>query len=215
MCGILEDWGIKSFMLSRFVNCKKEGLIFNNRPVIKDMNTQPFEKFQELVKKVSDEFSFRVIGAPFYDPEKNTPYAISKRENIKYLKQLPPITGEATIITSKLSVKPLQKIFQITAGDKVNVVAVEKEIGDLITSEDLATVNLDDVKKKVIIPGGALVHDRVATEILNKDGRRSVVRGPEWLFFYDFELLSQFDVIEYELKAFEALINKINSSKTL
>lgn len=215
MCGTLEDWGIKSFMLSRFVNYKNEGLIFNNRPVIKELNTQPFEEFQVLVKKISDEFSFRVIGAPFYDPEKNTPYVISKRENIKYLKQLAPVTEETTIITSKLSVKPLQKIFQIIARDKVNVIAVEKEIGDLITGEDLATVNLDDVKMKVIIPGGALVHDRVATEILNKDGaNRCVVRGPEWLFFYDFELLSESDVIEYELKAFKALINKINSINT-
>lgn len=212
-CSELEEWGIKTFMLSRFVNFKYQGLILNQKPVISGVDTQTYEEFQELVKKVSDEFSFRVVGSPFNDPKKNIPYALSKKENIKYLRRLPPVTEEATIITSKLSYKPLKKIFETIAGDKVNVVALDKEIGDLITHEDLALADLDDIKDRVIIPGGALVHDKVTQDILSKDGRdRTVFRGPNLLFFYDFEQLSKEDAIKYELNSFKVLIDRINYS---
>lgn len=214
-CSILEEWGIKSFMLNRFANFKNQGLILNDQDVIEGITPQPYEEFLELIGRVSDEFSFKVLGTPFNDPEKNVPYAISKKENINYLGRLPPITKDATIITSKLSFKPLKKIFETIARDRVNVVAADKEIGDLITHEDLALLDLNEIKDRVIIPGGALVHDNVVREILNKDGKkRSVVRGPGWLFFYDFEQLSKEDVINYELKAFKTLINKINNSET-
>lgn len=205
-CSMLEDWGIKSFILSRFVNFKNEGLIYNHSPVINGMKTQPFEEFQKLVKKVDEEFSFKVIGSP------EILYELSKKENRKFLKKLPEVKAEATIITSKLSYNDLNNIFDVIAKDLVNVVAVDKEIGSLITCEDLENLNLDEVKKNVIIPGGALVHDNTASVILNKDGiKRSVVRGPGSLFFLDFELSSNVDVLEYEIRAFKDLINKINS----
>lgn len=211
-CSDLEDWGVKTFMLSRFANIKREGLILNNKPLINGIHTQLYEEFQEMVKNVSEEFSFRVIGAPFNDPKKGLPYTLSKKENRKYLKNLPEVTNDATIITSKLSFKPLKKIFDFISEDKVNVIGVDKEIGDLITHEDLAMVNLDEVKKRVIIPGGALVHDRLANEILNKDGKeRHIVRGPTGLFYYDIEELSKDEIIKFELERFTSLINKINS----
>jgi methanogenesis marker radical SAM protein len=206
-CTKLEEWGIKSFILSRFVNFKKEGLIYNNRPVIMGMKTQPFPEFQELVKMVDDAFPFKVIGSP------DTLYKLSKKENRRYLNNLPEVRGEATIITSQLSCKPLEEIFKVISPDKVNVIGVDKEIGDLITMEDLETVDLGMVKEKVILPGGALVHDRVARKIFNKDGlKRKVIRGPTSLFYFDVEFLNQDSNLEHEFLNFNALIKKINSS---
>ncbi len=165
-----------------------------------------------MVTKLSDEFSMRIIGSPFYDPDNKIPYLLSKRENREHLNRLTPITSEATIITSKLSLKPLKNIFEIIAGDKVNVVAVEKEIGDLITSEDLVEINLDEVKSRVIIPGGALVHDQVVHEIFNDDGeKRKVIRGPLSLYYVDFDMSNKEKLLTYELRSFNALIGKINN----
>ncbi len=206
-CSILEEWGIKSFILSRFVNFKSEGLIYNSRPVIDGMNTQPFHEFQELVKMVDDEFSFKVIGSP------DTLYELSKKENRKYLNNLPVVRGEATIITSKLSYKPLEKIFKAIAPDRVNVIGVDKEIGDLITAEDLETVDLGMVRERVILPGGVLVHDKVARKIFNKDGlKRTVIRGPSSLFYFDVEFLDQDNNLKHEFLNFNSLIEKINYS---
>lgn len=213
-CSMLEDWGAKSYILSRFVNYKNQGLILNNRPILDGIETQSYFEFKELVKKVDDEFSIRVIGSPTYDPRHKIPYMLSEKENRKYLERLPPVTGEATVITSKLSHEPLKKIFNIISGDQVNVIAVDKEIGDLITQEDLMELNLDEVKDKVIIPGGALVHDQSAYKIFNRDSRkRTVVRGPFCLFLFDFDIPSQEELMDYELRSFKALIEKINDNK--
>jgi methanogenesis marker radical SAM protein len=211
-CNDLEDWGVKTFLLSRFVNHKYEGLILNKGPIIEGIESQPYEEFLELVKTVSKEYPFKVAGTPFTDSEtKGNPYLLSKKRNREYLNRLPPVTSEATIITSKLSYKPLNEIFNIIAGDKVNVIGLSKEIGDLITHEDLYEVDLDEVKNKIIIPGGALVHDKVALNIFNRDGVvRSVVRGPNALFFYELEDNDYVDLLQYELKSFNTLIKKIN-----
>ena len=73
---------------------------------------------------------------------------------------MPEITSKATIRTSKLSKKYLQKIFSnIDKNGLVNIISVDKELGDLIRPEDLSSINLDDLKNKVIIPGNALMRD--------------------------------------------------------
>lgn len=204
-CSILEDWGIKSFILSRFVNFPKEGLIYNKKPVIEGITTQTFQEFNELVERINKEFPFPVIGTP-----KNA-YKLSKKDNQGCLKRLPDVTKEATIITSKLSSKQLEEIFKIIAPDLVNVIGVEKDIGDLITRRDLEQVDLESVKNKVIIPGKALIHDKIAHKLLNRDGiNRRVLRGPNLLFDYNFELLDHENNIEFELKNFKSLINIIN-----
>lgn len=212
-CSSMEEWGVNTFILSRFVNLKQEGLIFNNSPILKDKQTQSYEEFIEMVKNISRQFSFKIVGTPFTDPEtKGTPYMLSKRKYRDYLDELPEITSNATIITSKLSLKPLKMIFNIIAPNKVNIVAVDKEIGDLITREDLEVVELDEVKEKVILPGGALVHDKVASEIFNKDGtNRKILRGPASLFFMDIEGVNLKDLLEFEMKSFKSLIGQINS----
>jgi methanogenesis marker radical SAM protein len=213
-CNDLEEWGVETFLLSRFVNHKYEGLILNKGPIIEGVESQPYEEFLELVKTVSKEYSFKVAGTPFTDSlTKGNPYLLSKKRNRDYLKKLPPVTSEATIITSKLSTKPLKKIFGLIAGDKVNVIGVSKEIGDLITYEDLYEVDLDEVKENIIIPGGALVHQKVADDIFRRDGRkRTVIRGPSALFFYELDTNDDIDLLQFELKSFYALIDKINST---
>lgn len=211
-CSVLEEWGVKTFILSRFVNFKHQGLIFSNRPILEDQKTQSYEDFIKMVRTISDEFPFKVVGTPFTDPEtRGAPYMLTKSENKPYLNNLPDVTSSATIITSNLSFKPLKQIFEIIAPDKVNIVAVEKEIGDLITLEDIDTVDLSQLEDKVIIPGGALVHEKDALVTFNRDGKkRKVIRGPSKLFYLDIEGVNLIDALEYELKSFKSLIDLIN-----
>ncbi len=214
-CSDLEEWGVKSFVLRRFANFKDQGLILNDeRPIVKGIKTHTYEEFQELVRKVSDEFSFRVLAFPFYDPKKDFPFAILKKKNREYLEELPSVKTEATVITSRLTAPFLKKFFELVNGsDLVNVVDVDKEIADLITHEDLESIDLTEVKKNVILPSGALVHDEQAWKILNKDGaQRKIKRGPYVLThpYYESVDFDLEDLIEHELKSFKVLIDRIN-----
>ena len=156
----------------------------------------------------------RVTGTPICDPENDTPFAISKEKNSKYLDILTDVTSEATILTSSIAAPFIDKIIRrIEADDLVNVVAVDQDIGCLITQQDLEDVNLDDLKDTVLIPGRALVHDKMAQDILSRDGvERIVARGPDKLSV-DGEMsgtLSREDVLKKELIAFEDLLEAIN-----
>ncbi len=211
----LEEWGVKTFVLRKFANFKNQGLILNDeRPILKGIKPHTYEEFQELVRKVSGEFSFRVLAFPFYDPKKDFPFAILKKKNKGYLKELPPIKRDATVITSRLTSQFMEKFFELVDDSgRVNVVSVDKEIADLITYEDLESIDLSEVKKDIIIPRGALVHDEQAKEIFSKDGEcRKIKRGPYVLThpYYESVDFDSEELIEHELKSFKALIDKIN-----
>jgi methanogenesis marker radical SAM protein len=215
-CVDLEEWGIKSLTLRRFANFKHQGLLFTENPLIKGVNTHSYEEFCDLVQEIGDEFSFEVLGYPIYDPKNESPFVISKTGNRDYLKNLHDIKSEATIITSKLAAPYLKKIFGIIDEDNlVNIVNVDKEIADLIVHEDLESINLNEMKEKVIIPSGALVHDNQCEKIFTKDGKhRRILRGPYILtypYIEDKHLTSKEELIKYELESFNALIDKINS----
>lgn len=123
------------------------------------------------------------------------------------------MTGEATIITSKIAAPFISKIFDKIDADNVNVIGVPKEIACLITKEDLEQIDLSEVKQAVIIPGRAFVHQLDAERILSADGEERIVgRGPDTLTI-DGEL--SFDktdenVIEEELTQFNDLVDAIN-----
>lgn len=215
-CSILEEWGIKSFVLSRFANHQNQGLIFNYKPVENGIQPQPYQEFYDLVGSITREFSFRVLGSPAADPDKGLPYILARRRNEKYLEQLPAIEAEATIITSSLSAPFMEKIFQgIEGNEKVNILAVDKDIGDLIVPADLEEVDLKLVKSKAILPGGALLHDKVAHQLLNRDGKnRKVMRGPELLFLPSNVYLEgkEEEFINHEIRSFTELVNLINAT---
>jgi NifB/MoaA-like Fe-S oxidoreductase len=71
------------------------------------------------------------------------------------------------------------------------------------------------LKSKVIIPGGAFIHDNYSKKILTKDGKnRSIIRGPYVLTYPYYEgvhLTDKEELIKFELESFNALIDKINS----
>jgi len=217
-CSNLENWGVKSLVLSRFANLPKQGLILNKKPVIDGITPDPFEKFCNLVETMNNEFSFTIYGSPAYHPDKSIPYVLSENKNQKYLKNLNTIHYDATIVTSSLSAGYIRKIFQsIDEKDHVNVVSVEKEIADLITLEDLESLDLNHVKERVVIPGGALVHDKQAEKYFQMDGNvRTVLRGPMLLFSPcpDWEMEDE-KLIEFECNSFNNLINIINSAPTI
>ncbi|WP_423793046.1 methyl coenzyme M reductase-arginine methyltransferase Mmp10 [Methanocaldococcus indicus] len=207
----LVDWGAKAVILMRFANTEEQGLILGNAPIIEGLKTHSVEEFKNIVKKVYEEFGdyIRVSGTPLYDPVTNTPFAIAKEEKI--LEKLrDKVEGEATIITGKIAYPYLNKIFENT---DVNVVKVNKDIADLITSKDLEKIDLREVKDTVFIPANAFVHTNVAEEILRRDGKdRIVVRGVESLTL-DGEISGSYskkEAIEFEIKAFEELIGMIN-----
>jgi len=215
-CVNLEEWGVKSFTLRRFANFKHQGLILSKKPILDGIIPHSYEEFKEFVQKIADEFSFKVLGYPFYDPKNESPFTLSKAENRRYLEKLPQVKSEATIITGTLAAPFLKKIFRII--DKfnlVNIVSVDKEIADLITNEDLESINLTEVKRNVILPSGALVHIKQAEKLLSKDYKhRKILRGP-YILTYPYSdkghLTNKEELIQYELKSFKDLIDKINS----
>lgn len=212
-CNTLEEWGAKGMLLMRFANTFNEGLILGNEPILKGIESQPVEDFAELVKQINSEYNFRVSGTPLCDPETGGPFAIAKDENEVFLQFIKPVTGEATIITSKIAAPFISKIFDKIEADTVNVVAVEKEIACLITKEDLEQLDLSEIKDSVIIPGRSFVHQLDAERILSADGvERLVGRGPDTLSV-DGELsidMTDENVIETELEQFNDLVDAIN-----
>ena len=213
-CNSLEEWGAKGMLLMRFANTFNEGLILGNEPIIKGIESQPVEEFGELVKQINSEYKFRVSGTPVCDPETGGPFAIAKDENEVFLQFIKPITGEATIITSKIAEPYLTKIFsKLETGENVNIVACEKEIACLITKEDLEKLDLSEIKDTVIIPGRSFVHQLDAERILSADGvERLIGRGPDTLSV-DGELsidMTDENVIERELEEFNDLVDAIN-----
>lgn len=213
-CNSLEEWGAKGMLLMRFANTFNEGLILGNEPILKDVESQPIEEFSELVKQINKEYNFRVSGTPLCDPETGGPFAIASKENEIFLQFIKPITGEATIITSKIAEPFISKIFsKLETGDNVNVVAVEKEIACLITKEDLEKLDLSEIKQAVILPGRSFVHQLDAERILSADGvERIVGRGPDTLTV-DGELsidMTDENVIERELEQFNDLVDAVN-----
>ena len=212
-CNSLEEWGAKGMLLMRFANTFNEGLILGNEPIIKGIESQPVEEFSELVKQINSEYKFRVSGTPLCDPETGGPFAIASDENEVFLQFIKPVTGEATIITSKIAAPFISKIFKKLEVDSVNVVAVEKEIACLITKEDLEKLDLSEIKQAAIIPGRSFVHQLDAERILSADGvDRLVGRGPDTLTV-DGELsidMTDENVIERELEQFNDLVDAIN-----
>ena len=213
-CNSLEEWGAKGMLLMRFANTFNEGLILGNEPIIKGIESQPVEEFGELVKQINSEYKFRVSGTPVCDPETGGPFAIAKDENEVFLQFIKPITGEATVITSKIAEPYLTKIFsKLETGENVNIVACEKEIACLITKEDLEKLDLSEIKDTVIIPGRSFVHQLDAERILSADGvERLIGRGPDTLSV-DGELsidMTDENVIERELEEFNDLVDAIN-----
>lgn len=207
----LVEWGANALILMRFANRTEQGLILENAPIVEGIEPHDIYEFKNIVEKMHCEFGdkIRITGTPLYDPLTNAPFAISYEENlVKKLKN--KVKSEATIITGSISYLFLNKIFEDTP---VNVIKVNKDISDLITAKDLETVNLKELKDTVFIPPMAFVHDRVAEEILNRDGNnRMILRGVDKLSL-DGETsgtLTKEEVLEFEKNAFEELIEKIN-----
>jgi methanogenesis marker radical SAM protein len=211
----LEEWGVNSFVLRRFANYKHQGLILNdNKPILEGVSTHSYHEFKELVKMVDNEFSMEVLSFPFYSPHTDFPFAILKERNRQFLDDLPTIESEATVVTGGLAGPFLEEFFNLVdESGMVNVVALEKEIADLITHEDLESVSSEGIKRRVILPYGALVKDNHAEEILSIDGiSRKIIRGPKVLThpYYEGVSFSRDELIRYELKSFNDLIDKIN-----
>ena len=212
-CNSLEEWGAKGIILMRFANTFKEGLILGNEPILKNIESQSVDSFRELVDSINKEYNFRVSGTPVFDPETGGPFAIAKDENEVFLKFIKEVTGEATIITSKIAAPYIETIFKKIGADSVNVVGVSKEIACLITKEDLEEIDLADLQESVILPGRSFVHLLDAERILSGDGvERIVGYGPDTLSIdgeLSFDKIDE-NLIEHELEQFNELVDAIN-----
>jgi len=209
-CRDLQEMGAKGLMLMSFANTRKQGLIFGNEPVMPNVTPYGVEDIRRMATEISENYDMRVIGTPLWDPLTGAPFAMAHHK--EELKRLPAIEKSATIITSCVAHPPLSSIFR-ELGDEVNVVATEKEIGNLITLEDFEKLALKNVKERVIIPGMVLAHDRDIHRALRRDGKRRLVfRGPDELTVVSeisiYNTLEE--VLEKEIEAFTGLITQIN-----
>jgi methanogenesis marker radical SAM protein len=210
-CSDLEEMGAKGHILMRFANTREQGLILGNDPIIPGIIPHSLEDFRRIVTETSERHSFRVTGTPLWDPATGAPFALARHKG--EIHRLPTVEKEATIITSSIARPLLSTIFE-ELGGKVNVVSVNKDIGCLMTIEDLQGLDLKDVKDTVLIPGRALVHDKEIKRVLCSDGRnRLVIRGPDRLTV-DGEMsisMSTQQVLDIEIEAFGELIEEINA----
>ncbi|MHC1627085.1 MAG: methyl coenzyme M reductase-arginine methyltransferase Mmp10 [Methanoculleaceae archaeon] len=209
-CRWLEECGAKGFILMRFANTKRQGLILENAPIIPGHPVQSVQEFAGMVTRLDGQFDLRVSGTPLWDPGTGSPFAILHEPAL--LRRLPRVTKDAAIITGSIAAPYIRKILR-NRGFRGRVIGLDKEIACLITIEDLQSIDLSNLSSTVIIPGRAFVHDAEAQRLLSADGReRQVVRGPETLTA-DGETsmgMRRTDVLQMELDGFSALINTIN-----
>jgi len=209
-CRDLQDMGAKGLMIMSFANTRKQGLIFGNKPAMPDITPYSVEDIRSIATEISENYDMRVIGTPLWDPLTGAPFALA--HNKKCLKKLPALEKSATIITSFVALPLLSSIFK-ELGDEVNVVATEKEVGNLITLEDFEKLALKNVNDIVIIPGMVLAHDRDIHRALRRDGkRRFVFRGPDELTVVSERsiYITREEVLKKEIEAFTGLIMQIN-----
>ncbi len=209
-CADLEEMDVKGHILMRFANAVEQGLILDNAPVIEGIIPHSLSEFRAIVDNINKKFKFRVTGTPLYDPETGSPFAI--RNEPEALLKLPKPTREATIITGEVAAPLLKEIFD-KLGGLVNVVPVKKDVGCLITIEDVKALDLSLIKETVLFPGRAFVHDPEIKKVLTGDGvDRLVRRGPDMLTV-DGEMsisMTKDEVIAREIEAFTELIQMIN-----
>ncbi len=209
-CDDLEAMGAKGLILMRFANTTDQGLILNNAPIIPGVESHSIDEFAAIVDEMNKDYSIRITGTPLWDPETGAPFAIVN--DPKALSMLPSPTMEATILTSRVSAPLLGSIFK-SLDAPVNVIGVEKDIGCLITIEDIEKLDLTDVKSTVIFPGRAFVHDSEIKDVLNRDGGdRLVRRGPDKLTV-DGEMsisMTRDEVIQREIEGLSELIDMVN-----
>ncbi len=206
----LETAGVKGVILMRFANELNQGLILGNAPIMPGQKTHTVEEFASLVTEMSTLTRMRVSGTPLCDPELKTPFALVDEPSL--LEKLPTLTGRAAVITGQVAAPFINRILS-SRGTGAEVIAVEKEIADLITIDDLRTLDLALLPGTVIIPGRAFVHLAEAESVLSADGtRRTVLRGPEMLTA-DGETsmgMDQETILAMEMAGFSGLIQLIN-----
>jgi len=214
-CADLEEMGVKGLILMRFANAPEHGLILDNAPVIEGVVSHSITEFKSIVDDIHSRFKFRVTGTPLYDPETGAPFAI--RNEPAALSKLPKVTKEVTIITGDVAAPLLQEIFD-KLGGLVNIISVKKDIGCLITIEDIKAIDLSQIKETVLFPGRAFVFDPEIKRILTADGiDRLVRRGPD-LLTVDGEMsisMTKEEVFIKEIEAFTELIQTINVLGTI
>ncbi|MCJ7445822.1 MAG: methyl coenzyme M reductase-arginine methyltransferase Mmp10 [Methanotrichaceae archaeon] len=210
-CNDLADMGAKGLILMRFANIREQGLILGNAPIIPGIVPHTVQDFKRIVSEIAENYNFRVTGTPLWDPFTGAPFALATHKT--EISKLPQVEKEATIITSSIAQSMLSTIFD-ELGGRVNVVSVNKDVGCLITIEDLKALDLKNVKDTVFIPGRVMAHDVEIRKILSRDGRdRRVFRGPDRLTV-DGEMSISMDVrqvLDMEIEAFRELIDELNA----
>ncbi len=214
-CADLEEMGVKGLILMRFANTVEQGLILDNAPVIEGIVPHTLSEFKAIVDDMNSRFKFRVTGTPLYDPETGAPFAIRNEPDARSL--LPEVTKEATIITGEVAAPLLREIFD-DLGGLVNIIPVKKDVGCLITIDDIKGLDLSVLKETVLFPGRAFVYDPEIKKIISSDGiDRLVRRGPD-LLTVDGEMsisMTKEEVLAREIEAFTELIQMINLLGTI
>ena len=207
----LEEMGARGLILMRFANSREQGLILGNSPILPGIIPHGVEQFRDIVTATAEAHRLRVTGTPLWDPVTKAPFALAYHPEA--LSGLPKLRRGATLITGLTARPLLTSIFENLGGD-VNVVALNKDIGCLITIADFMELDLKEVKETVIIPGRTLAHEMEIKKALSRDGReRIVARGPDRLTV-DGEMsisMTEKEVLDLEMEAFGELIGAVNA----
>jgi NifB/MoaA-like Fe-S oxidoreductase len=142
--------GAKGIVIMIFANTREQGIIFGNVPIMPGIISHTADEIRRIATEASKEYNMRVTGSPLWDPHTGAPFALAHHKN--ELNKLPKIEKSATLITSSVAYPLLASIFQ-ELSDEVNVVTAKKEIGSLITLDDLENLDLMEIKDRVIVPG--------------------------------------------------------------
>ncbi len=207
----LEEMGARGLILMRFANSREQGLILGNAPILPGITPHKIEQFRDIVTATAEGHRMRVTGTPLWDPATKAPFALAHHPEAAL--SLPALRRSATLVTSLTAQPLLANIFK-TLGDMVNVVAVNKDIGCLITIDDFLDLDLKDIKDTVIIPGRTLAHEAEIKKALSRDGRKRIIaRGPDRLTV-DGEMsisMTGQEVLDLEKEAFQELIEAVNA----
>jgi len=186
-------------------------ILMENAPIMDNIKTQSVDEFTQMVREAASKHDLRITGTPLEDPLIGSPFAIRLHDDL--LAQLPEVRKKATILTSKVAAGRLSEIFD-KLGGTVNVIGLNKDVGCLITIDDLNGLDLSEITETVLIPGRAFVHDPEAKAVLSADGvDRLVRRGPESLTV-DGEMsigMTEKEVLEIEFENFKELVEHINA----
>lgn len=79
-CRDLDEMGARGLSIMSFANSREQGLIFGNAPVMPGIIPYGVDDIRRISTRLSEEYPFRVIGTPLWDPVTGAPFALAHNQ---------------------------------------------------------------------------------------------------------------------------------------